>query len=378
VSIKLVHVIAVACCFLVACQTRTTLVEAPRAPTPTVTAQPLVVASPGAGSPTVEPAVAASPAAAAAPAAAGSPVAASSPPAVSTVPGVPSPSPVAVAPTPAPCRYGATRRFVEVQDRTLKEASALAASQRWPGVYWTLNDSGNSPTVYAVDDQGRSRGTLRVEEAENVDWESMQVGPGRDGGGSALYIGDTGDNDRERREIVIYRVPEPEPAQPGARSSNGRTSDAEAFKVQYPNGPRDAEGLLVHPKSGEILVVTKEVLGRAGIYRVPLPLDARKTVKMDRLAEVDMARVGVKIDVVTDATVSADGRLVTIRTYGSALEYDVPPGAPLASIWEQTPRVARLDDGSQGEGITYRADAGALITIGENTPAFLYETPRQC
>ena len=45
------------------------------------------------------------------------------------------------------------------------------------------------------------------------------------------------------------------------------------------------------------------------------------------------------------ATVSADARLVTIRTYGSALEYDVPPGAPLASIWGQTPRVARLDDG---------------------------------
>ena len=120
------------------------------------------------------------------------------------------------------------------------------------------------------------------------------------------------------------------------------------------------------------------MLGRAGIYRLPLPLDGRRTVKLERVAEVDMARVGVKIDVVTDTTVSADARRVTLRTYGSALEYDVPPGAPLASIWEQTPRVARLDDGPQGEGITYRADAGALITIGENTPASLYETARQC
>jgi len=76
--------------------------------------------------------------------------------------------------------------------------------------------------------------------------------------------------------------------------------------------------------------------------------------------------------------VSTDARLVAIRTYGSALEYDVPPGGALASIWEQLPRVARLDDGPQGEGITYRADAGALITIGESTPASLYETARQC
>jgi len=205
----------------------------------------------------------------------------------------------------------------------------------------------------------------------------MQVGPGRDGG-AALYIGDIGDNDRERREVVIYRVSEPEPGPVGGRSTNGRTAQAEAFKIQYPNGARDAEGLLVHPKTGEILIVTKEVLGRAGVYRVPQPLDARRTTRLERVAEVDMGRVGVKIDVVTDATVSADARRVTIRTYGSALEYDVSPGAQLTSIWDQTPRVSRLDDGPQGEGITYRAHGGALISIGESTPANLFETPWQC
>ena len=116
------------------------------------------------------------------------------------------PLPIAVAPAPAPCGYGSTRRFAEVQDRRFKEASGLAASQRWPGIYWALNDSGNAPEVFAMDDQGQSRGTFRVEDAQNVDWEAMQVGPGRDGG-SALYVGDIGDNDRERREVVIYRVP---------------------------------------------------------------------------------------------------------------------------------------------------------------------------
>jgi hypothetical protein len=288
-----------------------------------------------------------------------------------------SPPAVARAPDPAACRYGGTRRLVEVQERALKEASALAASQRWPGVYWTLNDSGNSPDVFAVDEQGRSRGTFRVQGADNDDWEAMQVGPGRDGG-SALYVGDVGDNNSERREIVIYRVPEPEPLQPGARSANGRTDQAETFKLQYPNGPRDAESMLVHPKTGEILIVTKELPGRTTVYRVPLPLDSRRTVKLERVADVDLARVGVKIDLVNDATVTADASRVTIRTYGSALEFDVPPGAALASIWNQTPRVAKLDDGPQGEGITYRLNGNALITIGESSPTYLYETARQC
>lgn len=376
-SIRLVHALVVACCFsLLACQTRSTLVEGPRAPT--VTPAPMIATAPGPKYPALATSVSFATAIATAPAGA-SPVAAGSPTVGSPVVAARTPSPTSVAavPNPPACAYGATRRLVEVQDRALKEASALAASQRWPGVYWTLNDSGNSPTVYAVDDQGRSRGTFRVDDAENEDWESLQVGPGRDGA-SALYIGDTGDNDRERRDIVIYRIPEPEPTQPGARSSNARTSQAEAFKLQYPNGARDAEGLLVHPKTGEMLIVTKEALGRATIYRVPAPLDSRRSMKLERIAEIDMARFGIKIDVVVDAAVSADARFVVIRTYGNVLEYDVPPGAALASIWEQTPRVARVEDGPQGEGITYRADAGALITIGESTPTYLYETARQC
>lgn len=378
-SIRLVQLIALTCCMLLACQTSTVVVQAP--PTPTSTPQSLVVATPATGdppgSPVSGPAVVTSPSAARSPAVVGSPGTGPSAGPPVTSPVAASPPVVASAPSPPACRYGATRRFAEFQDRAVKEASGLAASQRWPGIYWTLNDSGNAPSVFAVDEQGQSRGTFRVDDADNEDWEAMQVGPGRDGG-SALYLGDIGDNDRERREVVIYRVPEPEPGPAGDRGITGRTAQSEAFKLQYPNGPRDAEGLLVHPKTGEMLVVTKEVLGRAGIYRVPQPLDGRRTVKLERVAEVDMSRVGVKIDVVTDATVSADAGRVTIRTYGSALEYDVPPGAALASIWEQLPRVSRLDDGPQAEGITYRADGGALISIGESTPANLFETAWQC
>ncbi len=82
--------------------------------------------------------------------------------------------------------------------------------------------------------------------------------------------------------------------------------------------------------------------------------------------------------VVTDASVSPDGRRVTVRTYGSALEYDLPDGAPLTGIWKQAPRVARLDDGPKGEGITYRADGWAVMTIGENSIATLFQTALEC
>jgi len=67
-----------------------------------------------------------------------------------------------------------------------------------------------------------------------------------------------------------------------------------------------------------------------------------------------------------------------LRTYVAALEYDVPEGGALAQIWQQQPRTYPLDDGPQGEGITYRADGKALLTTGESTPAVLYQAEWRC
>ena len=112
------------------------------------------------------------------------------------------------------------------QDSTLTESSAAAASRGQPGVIWTLNDSGNSPWVYAVDTAGRALGTFRVMGASNFDWETLTISPCP--AGSCLIIGDTGDNPELRPSVTLYRVPEPkiaasaaaEPAQSSSTNSS--------------------------------------------------------------------------------------------------------------------------------------------------------------
>lgn len=294
----------------------------------------------------------------------------------SPAPASPAASPSTL-PSPAACHYGPTRRLADVETRALGEASGLAASQRWPGVYWALNDSGNPPELFAIDAQGRARGTFRVEGARNIDWEALQLGPGADGG-FALYIADTGDNDRVRREAVIYRVPEPAPAPPGGPAVTRRTAPAEAFRISYPDGPRNTEALLVHPRTGEILLATKEPSGQSALFRVPLPLESRRAAALEPVGRIDLRALVPPGGLVTDGAVAPDGRRVVVRTYGFALEYAVPDGAPLASIWSQAPRLVPLHDGPQAEAITYRADGGALVTTGEGVPAHLFETPWQC
>ena len=278
---------------------------------------------------------------------------------------------------PAACQYAQTQRLAQVADSGVREASALVASQQWPGVYWTLNDSGNAPMLYAFDQDGVPRGAFRVSGATNVDWESLQLGP--DGaGGFALYIGDTGDNDQMRSDPVIYRVPEPEPAPPGGQPSGNQTAPATAFRFVFPGRAHNAEAMLVHPTTGEVVLISREVTGLSLIYRLPPLLDADLVLLTDFVDVVEVRAFDPASGQVTDATISTDARHVVLRTYASALVYDVPAGASLATIWEQQPRVYPLGDGPKGEGIAFGYGTDDLMTVGEERPTMLYRTPWRC
>src|SRR5215216_6549416 len=105
--------------------------------------------------------------------------------------------------------YGPPATIGTIKDGSVTESSGLAASRLTPGAYWTHNDDG--AFIYAFDNRGDSLGAFRVTDAEARDWEDIAVGPGPEGGNgnSYLYIGDIGDNNSSRKEIVVYRIPEP-------------------------------------------------------------------------------------------------------------------------------------------------------------------------
>jgi hypothetical protein len=290
--------------------------------------------------------------------------------------------------TPAPsavqeasCGYAPTFPLSRVANPAIREASALVASQQWPGTYWTLNDSKNSPTLFSIDEQGQPRGTFQVPDATNVDWEALALGP--DGnGGSAIYIGDTGDNDRQRMDAVIYRIPEPQPADPGGQAAP--TQPATSFRFRFPVGAQNAEAMLVHPKTGEILLFSRATTGYSLVYSLPMLTDSQNVPTPEFVDILDVrayeSNKAMTDGQITDGSVSADGRHVVLRTYASALVYDLPEGATLASIIGKEPRVYPLGDGPKGEGISFRADSADLLTIGEakTTAATLFETDWQC
>ncbi|HEV2883566.1 MAG TPA: hypothetical protein VGW36_01840, partial [Pyrinomonadaceae bacterium] len=188
--------------------------------------------------------------------------------------------------------YGPPTKLAELEDKAIDESSGLAASRTSPGCYWTHNDSGNGPIIYAFDSGGRRRGTWRVTGAKSDDWEDIAVGPGPKPNQSYLYIGDIGDNTGNRSEIVVYRIPEPVIPQSDSSSTSARpqpTEPAEAIRLRYPDGKHDSEALLVHPQTGKIYLVTKEVpFINPSIYAAVILQDLFRPVTLTSLGQLEM------------------------------------------------------------------------------------------
>lgn len=80
----------------------------------------------------------------------------------------------------------------------VKETSGLA---RTGDTWWTLNDSGDKPVLYAFNGQtGKIVRQLRLKGAKNLDWEDLAQDD------THLYVADTGNNSGKRRNLHIYKV----------------------------------------------------------------------------------------------------------------------------------------------------------------------------
>jgi hypothetical protein len=234
-------------------------------------------------------------------------------------------------------------------------------------VLWTHNDSGDRARVLAVTPGGRLLADVAVTGARNVDWEDIAPGPAP-GGGAALYIADTGDNDARRGGVVVYRVAEPrlEAAAPPAVRLGARAPRASApaarLALRYPDGAHDAEALLVDPAGGALVVVTKSFGGDAGVYAAGRPSAAGTTI-LRRRGRLSLGAG----EAITGGSVAADGRTIVLRTYDRALVWTRRGREPIATTLRRRPCAVRADllPEGQGEAIALTGDGRAFYTVPE-------------
>jgi hypothetical protein len=247
-----------------------------------------------------------------------------------------------LATTPAPPQVVMT-----LTDPTLIESSGLAVSATHPGVLWTHNDGGSVANVLAVGRDGSTVATVTLAGIDPYDPEALAPGTD-DQGRPALFLGDLGDNRRSRPDVSVFQFREP------TRLADA-TVPARWYRFTYPDGPHDAEALLVDP-DGRIMVATKEISG-AALYQAPRKpvTEAVGTNALTRLAGVPA--------LVTDGAYLPDGRFV-LRTYTSVYVYDRPGH-----------EVARALLPSQPQGESIAADGDRLLIGSEGARSTVLAVP---
>ena len=257
----------------------------------------------------------------------------------------------------------------------LTEPSGLTAGSQ-PGVYWTHNDSGDGPVIYAVTVHGRLLGQFRVRGARAEDWEAITA----DGAGG-LFVGDIGNNGNARRDLTVYRVAEPAVPPDAEAVVEGEVAVERAIRFHYPEQVGfppaarnfDAEALFWDARTSRLYLLTKHRGDMATVlYRfddldgdASTPLSARGRFVVGG----DPDRYG---GMVTGADLSPDGRFLAVLTYHALFVFERPESGDdwLGQLhnridFDQDVTVQAEAVAWHGDAIVFTNEQGALFRIDD-------------
>jgi hypothetical protein len=240
------------------------------------------------------------------------------------------------------------RGLSAITDARVDEASGMVMSTKRPGLAYVINDSGNDPVVYVVDvSSGAVVGTSTLSGVELLDSEALTL---TDEG--LLLIADIGDNGRDRDEVALLTIEQPEPGDSSVEPT--------VYPVRYADGPADAEGVLVEPGTGRILIATKGIFGGGQLLALPASWPDGE-VSVARPLDVETPAL------VTDAATLSDGSAAVLRTYGSMYVYSLPS-------WELV-----YEDGlprtKQGETLAVDSSGKSAFIGSEGSPSPIIRVP---
>ncbi|MDC4225201.1 MAG: hypothetical protein MPW15_13455 [Candidatus Manganitrophus sp.] len=222
------------------------------------------------------------------------------------------------------------------EEPAIDESSGLVKSRRLDGVFWTHNDSGDRPRLFAVTREGRSIGAVEILNARNVDWEDIAI----DDVGF-LYLCDIGNNRNRRTDLIVYRVPEVDPRR--ARTVNV----AARFPFRYP-GLRSPDAEACFFANGAIYILTKEQgADETFLYRLDLARPEREQIAaFAGKTEIDGR--------VTAADLSPDGSRLAVLTYNSIHLFEKPGERRGSLSGRQTPAYLLLLRPGRGDCLGWR------------------------
>lgn len=250
-----------------------------------------------------------------------------------------------------------------IKSDEINESSGLVNSRCNSNVFWTHNDSGGKEFIFAITEKGEKLGTWKVTGAKNNDWEDIAAIKDKSGK-CFLYLGDIGNNNDKKNTLTVYKVAEPkvtEADKTSSKKSPKLTESAEAIKFSYPDEIYDAETLLVHPSTGEIYVITKQMIGSAQVFKIG--------TKVENVGSISVP--SIPNGFLTGGEISPDGTRIILCDYYAGYELKLPKNTKnFDDIWKQEVTKIDLGEREQGESICYSADGKRIYAGSEkkNSP----------
>ena len=249
----------------------------------------------------------------------------------------------------------------------LKENSGLAVSSYNPSWIFGHNDGGDYNRIFLMDTTGKHLANIVVYGAGNRDSEDMCIDANPIDGKRYIFWGDIGDNSGVYPQIYVYRFPEP--------NFNGQPKDTtlteEVMKLTftYPDGPRDAEALLVDPITHNLYIITKrDVKGQ--IYRAKYPFDDTKPNQLQMIGKLPFSGV-------VGGDISDDGKHIALKTYSNIYHWHRNTDSSFLNALKTPPTRLPYIAEDQGEAVAWSSGGERYFTAGEGTNVGVFSGQRK-
>ena len=172
-----------------------------------------------------------------------------------------------------------------------------------------------------------------------------------------------------------------------AASTNIAAESVERIALRYPDAPHDAETLMVDPLTGDLVIVTKEIIaGDSGVYVASADALATGSATLERVGTLLKATLTSAKTPPDDASalvrgvgwlptggdISRDGALIAIRTYASVFIWARADGQTVAEALAGVPCEAPSMLEPQGEAIAFTPAGDGYYTVSEGANPPLY------
>ena len=243
--------------------------------------------------------------------------------------------------------------FITKLPKKLDENSGMVVSK--DSTIWMINDSGGADKIYQTNFKGKLLKELEVKNAGNKDWEELAMD--KDGN---IYIGDTGNNYNKRKDLVVYKIPDP-------NKEKGDKIEAERIDFSFPEQKKyppkkskllyDTEAIFYAKDS--LYLITKNrshpFKGEALIYRIPAKKGKYKASFLGTFipcAELSVCKI-------TAADISPDGKTIALLGYGKLWLFT---NFELSKFFEGELRTIDLGVSTQLESISFMNNKTLLLS----------------